>query len=131
MVESSVDKMKTAVFTKGLGEEQRKELLNYARISYDLFGEYSEEKKLLEDAMKRVVEKHGDYVQVVKKGGFGVVIVFDSIAEELAKELENLGIKIISFRRQIKIEKESRNEEEEGIEVNVEDEGKYKRLEPL
>jgi hypothetical protein len=119
-----------AVFTKGLTEEQKKEILNYAKSSYDFFGEYSEEKSLLEDAVERVVERQEDSVQVIDRGKFDLVLVFDSLAGEIKTELEDLGIETISFKKQMQIKK-NKHEETEEIEVNVKNIGEYKKIEPL
>lgn len=129
-----VDRMNVAVFTKDLTDEQKKKMIDYAKCNWDFSGEYSEEEKLLEGADERIVERHENSLDVINRGKFDCVLVydFDSLSENSKKELEDLGIKLIIFRRQMKIEEErGRYIEKEEIEVEVTDEGDYKKLEPL
>ncbi len=123
-----------AVFTKYLADEQKKEMIDYVKCSYYFSGEYQEEKNLLEDAVKRIVERYDKSINVIDKGKFDCVLVYnsDSLSEEIKEELEDLVIKIIIFKKQIQI-KEDRKEyrENDGMEVDVSYEGDYKKIEPL
>ena len=124
--------MKMAVFTKGLTEEQRNEMINYARENYEFSGEYYDEEKLLRDAAKRTVEKHGNSFYVIEEGSFSLVLSYsmNSLSDDTRNELKELGIKIISLSKQKKIN-EIKENDEEGIEVVVENKGKYAKIEPL
>lgn len=107
-------------------------MLNYARGNWEFAGEYSDPEKLLEGAGKRVIEKRGDSFLVLEEGDFSHVLVFDSdsLPEETIRDLYSVfGIEILNFRKQLEI-REERDEEEE-IPVSLEDEGDYKRVEPL
>lgn len=123
-----------AVFTKDLADEQKKEMIDYVKCSHSFSGEYQEEKSLLEDAVKRIVERYEKSINVIDKGKFDCVLIRDrdSLSEEIKEELEDLVIKIIIFKKQMQI-KEDRKEyrENDGMEVDVSDEGDYKKIEPL
>ncbi len=128
-------KMRVAVFAKGLPQKQIKEMTEYVKCRWNFSGHYSEEEKLVEDAGSRVVEKHGDGFDVIKEGKFSHVLVFDSycLNEETLKELHDFfGIEVLNFKSLKKREKYLKeNKETDEVEVNVEDEGEYKRVEPL
>ncbi|UCG95842.1 MAG: hypothetical protein JSV92_02225 [archaeon] len=123
-----------AVFTKNLSPEKRNELINYARCKWEFSGEYSDPEKIIEDAGQRVVERHGNAFHVLKEGKFSHILVYDfnSLSRQVIETLYNVfGIKVLSFKEQTEKEEELKKEEIEEIPVSVENEGKYKRIEPL
>ncbi len=125
--------MKVAVFTEGLSGKARKEMVDYATTEWEFAGEYSDLEKLMEGAGKRVIEKHGGYFHVLEEGDFSHVLVFDSksLSEETVRDLYSVfGIEVLNFRKRIEIKKAERDEPEE-VRVSLEDEGDYKRVEPL
>ena len=123
-----------AVFTKDLADEQKKEMTDYVKCGYSFSGEYKEEKNLLEDAVKRVVERYDKSINVIDKGMFDCVLVYNSnsLSKEIKEELEDLAVKIVIFKKQMQI-KEDRKEykENDGMEVSVSDDGDCKKIEPL
>jgi hypothetical protein len=118
-----------AVFTRGITDEQRKEMINYAKCDWEFVGEYSDPEKLLEDAGQRVVERHGNAFHVIKEGKFGYLLVYDfsSLSREITDDLQKVfGIHVLSFKKQMEIKETERKEDPTEIEVNLEDEGDYK-----
>lgn len=126
-------KMRVAVFTGGLPEKSRKEMVDRATTEWEFAGEYSDPGKLMEDARSRVIERRDGSFRVLEDGKFSHVLAFDSnsLPKETSQNLYDVfGVEVLSFRKMDEI-KDAEREEPEEVQVSLEDEGDYKRLEPL
>lgn len=126
-------RVKIAVFTGGLSENKRNEMLNYARCNHDFTGEYSDREKILDDAGERIVERRGKIFHVLNEGKFDCLLVYDyeSLSKELLENLyEVFGIKVVSFRKEREIER-TKKERPGDMEVLFRDKGKYKKVDLL
>jgi hypothetical protein len=89
---------KMAIFTIGANQFQIAKMTGYARDKWEFAGNYSENKRLMDDA---------------RAGRFTYLLVFDpdAIDEAVQRQLRGCGVQVICFRNQDELQRAADDEQ--------------------